>query len=169
LSKQLYVSSLSSYYIFYLIDKFGVSTQGAQFYSSSSLPAMRPAPILRRPLGAASAASNHLVLDPRCAAVHAGAPYAGLFASAVLTVFIGPDLSSATSSIIVSRRTLMPHALRHDLGRVLGVAFGIGGLAPPCSQARDHTGIAFVYQVCAFLAGAGIACGCSCEDAEAPH
>ena len=42
-SKQLYVSSLSSYYIFYLIDKFGVSTQAPSSISSSSLPRTRPA------------------------------------------------------------------------------------------------------------------------------
>ena len=73
-SKQLYVSSLSSYYIFYLIDKFGVSTQGSPALSLHLPRRQRGRGVLRRaarrPL---RPQIRHLVFDPRRAAVHAGA------------------------------------------------------------------------------------------------
>ena len=81
----------------------------------------------------------------------------GLFASAVLTVFIGLILSSATSSIIVFAQELMPHRFGMISGVFFGVAFGIGGLgAAVLGKLADHTGIAFVYQVCAFLPAIGL-------------
>ena len=84
-------------------------------------------------------------------------PYAGLFASAVLTVFIGLIISSATSSIIVFAQELMPHRFGMISGVFFGVAFGIGGLgAAALGKVADHTGIAFVYQVCAFLPAIGL-------------
>ena len=84
-------------------------------------------------------------------------PYAGLFASAVLTVFIGLIISSATSSIIVFAQELMPHRFGMISGVFFGVAFGIGGLgAAVLGKVADHTGIDFVYQVCAFLPAIGL-------------
>ena len=84
-------------------------------------------------------------------------PYAGLFGSAVLTIFIGLIISSATSSIIVFAQELMPHRFGMISGVFFGVAFGIGGLgAAVLGKVADHTGIAFVYQVCAFLPAIGL-------------
>ena len=84
-------------------------------------------------------------------------PYAGLYASAVLTVFIGLIISSTTSSIIVFAQELMPHRFGMISGVFFGVAFGIGGLgAAVLGEVADHTGIAFVYQVCAFLPAIGL-------------
>ena len=73
-SKQLYVSSLSSYYIFYLIDRFQVSTQAAQFYLFIFLAANAAGAFFGGPLGDRFGRKYvHLVLDSRRAAVHAGA------------------------------------------------------------------------------------------------
>ena len=84
-------------------------------------------------------------------------PYAGLYASAVLTVFIGLIISSTTSSIIVFAQELMPHRFGMISGVFFGVAFGIGGLgAAVLGKVADHTSIAFVYQVCAFLPAIGL-------------
>ena len=81
----------------------------------------------------------------------------GCVGSAVLTVFIGLILSSATSSIIVFAQELMPHRFGMISGVFFGVAFGIGGLgAAVLGKLADHTGIAFVYQVCAFLPAIGL-------------
>ncbi len=88
-SKQLYVSSLSSYYIFYLIDSSAYRRKARSSISSSSWPPMPSAPIsaaARRPLWPQI---HHLDLDPWRAAFTLALPYAGLAASAVLTVFIG--------------------------------------------------------------------------------
>ena len=80
-----------------------------------------------------------------------------LLGSAVLTVFIGLILSSATSSIIVFAQELMPHRFGMISGVFFGVAFGIGGLgAAVLGKLADHTGIAFVYHLCAFLPAIGL-------------
>ena len=75
----------------------------------------------------------------------------------MLTVFIGLILSSATSSIIVFAQELVPHRFGMISGVFFGVAFGIGGLgAAVLGKLADHTGIAFVYHLCAFLPALGL-------------
>jgi MFS transporter, FSR family, fosmidomycin resistance protein len=157
-SKQLYVSSLSSYYIFYLIDKFGVSTQSAQMYLFVFLAANAVGAFIGGPVGdrfgrkyaiwasVLGALPFTLVL-----------PYVGLHVGAVLTVFIGLILSSTTSSIIVFAQELVPHRFGMISGVFFGVAFGIGGLgAAALGKLADHTSIEFVYQVCAYLPAIGL-------------
>jgi FSR family fosmidomycin resistance protein-like MFS transporter len=157
-SKQLYVSSLSSYYIFYLIDKFGVSTQAGQFYLFIFLAANAIGAFLGGSLGDRFGRKYVIWFSVLGALPFTLAlPYVGLHASAVLTVFIGLILSSTTSSIIVFAQELMPHRFGMISGVFFGVAFGIGGLgAAVLGKVADHTGIAFVYQVCAFLPAIGL-------------
>jgi FSR family fosmidomycin resistance protein-like MFS transporter len=157
-SKQLYVSSLSSYYIFYLIDKFQVSTQAAQLYLFIFLAANAAGAFFGGPLGDRYGRKYVLWFSILGALPFTLAlPYAGLVGSAVLTVFIGLILSSATSSIIVFAQELMPHRFGMISGVFFGVAFGIGGLgAAVLGKVADHTGIAFVYHLCAFLPALGL-------------
>jgi MFS transporter, FSR family, fosmidomycin resistance protein len=156
-SKQLYVSSLSSYYIFYLIEKFGVSTQTAQLYLFIFLAANAVGAFFGGPLGDRFGRKYVIWFSIRGALPFSLAlPYAGLFGSAVLTIFIGLIISSATSSIIVFAQELMPHRFGMISGMFFGVAFGIGGPgAAVLGRVADRTGIAFVYQVCAFLPAIG--------------
>jgi FSR family fosmidomycin resistance protein-like MFS transporter len=157
-SKQLYVSSLSSYYIFYLIDKFGVSTQAAQLYLFIFLAANAVGAFFGGPLGDRFGRKYIIWLSILGALPFTLAlPYAGLFGSAVLTIFIGLIISSATSSIIVFAQELMPHGFGMISGVFFGVAFGIGGLgAAALGRVADHMGMPFVYQVCAFLPAIGL-------------
>ena len=157
-SKQLYVSSLSSYYIFYLMDKFGVSTQAAQLYLFIFLASNAVGAFFGGPIGDRFGRKYVIWFSILGALPFTLAlPYAGLFASAVLTVFIGLIISSATSSIIVFAQELMPHRFGMISGVFFGVAFGIGGLgAAALGRVADHTGIAFVYQVCSFLPAIGL-------------
>jgi MFS transporter, FSR family, fosmidomycin resistance protein len=157
-SKQLYVSSLSSYYIFYLIDKFGVSTQAAQFYLFIFLASNAAGAFFGGPLGDRFGRKYVIWFSILGALPFTLAlPHVGLFASAVLTVFIGLILSSATSSIIVFAQELMPHRFGMISGVFFGFAFGIGGLgAAVLGKVADHAGIAFVYQVCALLPAIGL-------------
>ena len=84
-------------------------------------------------------------------------PYAGLSRSAWLNLVIGLIVPSATSSIIVFAQELMPHRFGMISGVFFGVAFGIGGLgAAVLGEVADHTGIAFVYQICAYLPAIGL-------------
>jgi MFS transporter, FSR family, fosmidomycin resistance protein len=157
-SKQLYVSSLSSYYIFYLIDRFQVSTQAAQLYLFIFLAANAAGAYFGGPLGDRFGRKYIIWFSILGALPFTLAlPYAGLAASAVLTVIIGLILSSATSSIIVFAQELMPHRFGMISGVFFGVAFGIGGLgAAVLGRLADHTGIAFVYHLCAFLPALGL-------------
>ena len=157
-SKQLYVSSLSSYYIFYLIDRFGVSTQAAQFYLFVFLAANAAGAFFGGPLGDRFGRKYVIWFSILGALPFTLAlPYAGLVTSAVLSVFIGLILSSATSSIIVFAQELMPHRFGMISGVFFGFAFGIGGLgAAVLGKLADHTGIAFVYHLCAFLPAIGL-------------
>jgi FSR family fosmidomycin resistance protein-like MFS transporter len=75
----------------------------------------------------------------------------------VLSVFIGLIIASTTTSIIVFAQELVPHRFGMISGVFFGVAFGIGGLgAAVLGKLADHTSIAFVYQVCAFLPAIGL-------------
>ena len=97
ISKQLYVSSLSSYYIFYLIDKFGVSTQTAQLYLFIFLAANAIGAFFGGPLGDRFGRKYVIWFSILGALPFTLAlPYAGLVTSAVLTVFIGLIVSSTT-------------------------------------------------------------------------
>jgi FSR family fosmidomycin resistance protein-like MFS transporter len=157
-SKQLYVSSLSSYYIFFLIEKFGVSTQTAQIYLFIFLAANAAGAFFGGPLGDRFGRKYVIWFSILGALPFTLAlPYAGLLASAVLTVVIGLIISSATSSIIVFAQELMPHRFGMISGVFFGVAFGIGGLgAAVLGRVADQMGMPFVYQVCAFLPAIGL-------------
>jgi len=157
-SKQLYVSSLSSYYMFYLIEKFDVSTQAAQLYLFVFLAANAVGAFFGGPLGDRFGRKYVIWFSILGALPFTLAlPYAGLYTGAVLTVLIGLVLSSTTSSIIVFAQELMPHRFGMISGVFFGVAFGIGGLgAAVLGKVADHTGIAFVYQICAFLPVIGL-------------
>jgi FSR family fosmidomycin resistance protein-like MFS transporter len=157
-SKQLYISSLSSYYIFYLIDRFGVSTQAAQLYLFVFLAANAIGAFFGGPVGDRFGRRYVIWFSILGALPFTLAlPYAGLVGSAVLSVFIGLILSSATSSIIVFAQELVPHRLGMISGVFFGFAFGIGGLgAAALGKLADHTSIAFVFQVCSVLPALGL-------------
>ncbi|WP_375157207.1 MFS transporter [Bradyrhizobium sp. RDT46] len=157
-SKQLYVSSLSSYYIFYLMDRFGVSTQAAQIYLFIFLAANAVGAFLGGPLGDRFGRKIVIWISILGALPFTLAlPYAGLVGSAVLSIVIGLIISSTTSSIIVFAQELVPHRFGMISGVFFGVAFGIGGLgAAVLGKLADHTSIEFVYQVCAYLPAIGL-------------
>jgi MFS transporter, FSR family, fosmidomycin resistance protein len=157
-SKQLYVASLSSYYIFYLIDRFGISTQAAQVYLFVFLAANAAGTYFGGPLGDRFGRKIVIWISIVGALPFTLAlPYAGLYASAVLTVLIGLIISSTTSSIIVFAQELVPHRFGMISGVFFGVAFGIGGLgAAVLGELADHTSIAFIYKICSFLPAIGL-------------
>lgn len=157
-SKQLYVSSLSSYYIFYLMDRFGVSTQAAQIYLFIFLAANAIGAFFGGPLGDRFGRKIVIWFSIVGALPFTLAlPHAGLVGSAVLSVIIGLIISSTTSSIIVFAQELVPHRFGMISGVFFGVAFGIGGLgAAVLGKVADYTSIEFVYQICAFLPAIGL-------------
>jgi FSR family fosmidomycin resistance protein-like MFS transporter len=152
-SKFFYMASLSSYYTFYLIDKFGMSTQDAQLHLFLFLGAVAAGTIIGGPVGDRFGRKyviwfSILGVFPFTAVL----PYADLFWTSCLTVVIGFILASAFSAIIVYAQELVPGKIGAISGLFFGFAFGLGGLgAAALGVLADATSIGFVYKVCSFL------------------
>lgn len=157
-SKYFYMASLSSYYTFYLMHRFGVSVEAAQIYLFVFLGAVAAGTLAGGPVGdrigfKAVIWASILGVVPFTLAL----PYASLFWTAVLTVPIGVVLASAFSAIIVYAQELLPSRVGTVAGLFFGFAFGMGGLgAAVLGVLADRTSIEYVYQVCSFLPLVGL-------------
>ena len=152
-SKYFYLASLSSYYTFYLINRFSVSVQSAQLYLFLFLAAVALGTIVGGPLG--DRFGRKYVIWASILGVLPFTlllPHANLFWTAVLTVPIGMILASAFPAIVVYAQELMPGKTGTVAGLFFGFAFGMGGVgAAVLGKIADAYGINAVYQMCAFL------------------
>lgn len=157
-SKTFYTASIGSYYTFFLIQKFGITTQASQIYLFLFLGASAVGVFFGGPLGDRFGRKYVIWFSIIGALPFTLAlPYVGLFSSAVLSILIGFIISSATPAIIVYAQELMPHRLGMISGLFYGMAFGFGGVgAAVLGQVADWKGITFVYQICAFLPAIGL-------------
>jgi FSR family fosmidomycin resistance protein-like MFS transporter len=157
-SKYVYLTSLSSYYTFYLIDRFGVSVKTAQLCLFVFLGAVAVGTVAGGPIG--DRMGRKLVIWFSIFGVlpfTLALPYVGLVATILLTVVIGLVLSSAFSAIIVFGQELMPTRVGTIAGLFFGFAFGISGLAAAgLGLLADHTSIGFVYRLCGFMPAFGL-------------
>ncbi|RQP21500.1 MFS transporter [Piscinibacter terrae] len=152
-SKYFYVAGLSSFYTFYLIDRFGLSVQSAQLHLFIFLFASAIGTVAGGPIG------DRIGRKPVIWASILGVapfalllPHANLFWTTALTVAIGLVLSSAFSAILVYAQELMPGKVGMVSGLFFGFAFGMGGLgAAVLGLLADRTSIAFVYEAIAYL------------------
>jgi FSR family fosmidomycin resistance protein-like MFS transporter len=157
-SKYIYLVSLSSYYTFYLIHRFGVSVQASQIDLFIFLGAVAAGTILGGPIGDRVGRKwviwfSILGTLPFTLAL----PFANLFWTVVLTVIIGATLASAFPAIIVYAQELLPGNIGMVSGLFFGLAFGIAGIGAALLGAlADRTSIEFVYRVCAFLPAVGL-------------
>jgi FSR family fosmidomycin resistance protein-like MFS transporter len=157
-SKYFYLASLSSYFTFYLISKFGVSVQAAQLHLFAFLAAVAAGTILGGPIG------DRIGRKPVIWASILGVlpfslllPHANLFWTGVLAVSIGLILASAFSAIVVYAQELVPGRVGLISGVFFGFAFGMGGVgAAVLGQLADRIGIEGVYGLCAFLPAIGL-------------
>jgi FSR family fosmidomycin resistance protein-like MFS transporter len=160
-SKYFYLASLTSYYTFYLIQKFGVSVKSAQVLLFVFLGAVAAGTIAGGPIG--DRIGRKYVIWCSILGVLPFSlmlPYANLFWTAILTVVIGLVLASAFSAILVYAQELVPGNVGMISGLFFGFAFGMGGLgAAVLGQLADHTSIQFVYKVCSFLPLIGLLTG----------
>jgi MFS transporter, FSR family, fosmidomycin resistance protein len=157
-SKSLYTVSLSSYYTFYLIEKFQLSTQTAQFYLFVFLAAQASGVFFGGPIGDRIGRKYVIWFSILGALPFSLAmPHAGLLGGAICSALAGFIMASATSAIIVFAQELMPHRFGLISGLFFGFAFGFGGLgAALLGRIADGMGINFVYQLCAFLPAIGL-------------
>jgi MFS transporter, FSR family, fosmidomycin resistance protein len=152
-SKNVYTSSLSSYYTFYLIEKFQLSVPHAQYMLFGFLGAVAAGTFAGGPIGDRFGCKPVIWFSILGAFPFAlMLPYAGLLWTGILSVAIGLILASAFSAIIVYAQELLPGRIGLVAGMMFGFSFGLGGLgAAALGRMADVTGIETVYHVCSFL------------------
>lgn len=152
-SKYFYVAGISTFYTFYLIEKFGLSVRGAQVHLFVFLFASALGTLVGGPLGDRIGRKPVIWVSILGVAPFALLlPHADLFWTTVLTIVIGLVLSSAFSAIVVYAQELMPGRVGMVSGLFFGLAFGMGGIgAALLGELADWTSIEFVYHVCSFL------------------
>lgn len=152
-SKNVYSASLSSYYTFYLIHKFGLGVQTAQiflfvFLTSLVIGTLAGGWISDRIGRIPVIWFSILGVFPFTLAL----PFAGLTGTLVLSVMIGLIMASAFSAILVYAQDLVPGKVGMIAGLFFGFSFGLGGLgAAALGQIADWTSIDTVYRICSFL------------------
>ena len=152
-SKYFYLACLTNYYTFYLIHKFHLSIQGAQFHLFLFLFAVALGTILGGPIG--DRYGRKLVIWVSILGVAPftiALPHANLFWTGVLTVVIGVILASAFSAILVYAQELVPGKVGLIAGLFFGLAFGMAGIGSAVlGELADRKSIEYVFQLCAFL------------------
>jgi MFS transporter, FSR family, fosmidomycin resistance protein len=152
-SKNVYSASLGSYYTFYLIDKFHLPVQTAQFYLFAFLAGIVVGTL------AGGAVGDRVGRIPVMWFSILGAlpfalllPHASLFWTGILAVVIAMIMASAFSAILVYAQELLPGRVGLAAGMFYGFSFGLGGLgAAALGKLADLTSIATVYRLCPFL------------------
>jgi len=152
-SKFVYLTSMTTYYTFYLIHHFQVSVKTSQLLLFVLLFSVALGTIAGGPVGDRIGRKrviwgSILGVAPFSLAL----PHVGLTGTVILTVFIGMILSSAFSAILVYAQELVPGKVGLVAGLFFGLAFGVAGIGSAAlGHLADHTGIEFVFEVCAFL------------------
>ena len=157
-SKYFYVAGLSSFYTFYLMEKFGLSVQSAQVHLFVFLFASALGTLVGGPVGDRMGRKPVIWVSILGVAPFALLlPHANLFWTTTLTIVIGLILSSAFSAIVVYAQELMPGKIGMVSGLFFGFAFGMGGLgAAVLGVLADRTSIEFVYHAIAYLPLLGV-------------
>ncbi|MGA2691620.1 MAG: MFS transporter [Opitutaceae bacterium] len=152
-SKYFYLVSLSNYYTFYLIQRFNLSIQGAQYLLFVFLASVALGTILGGPLG--DRFGRKIVIWVSILGIAPFSivlPHVGLGATVALSVLIGLILASAFSAILVYAQELVPGRVGMISGIFFGLAFGCAGIASAAlGRLADLTSIGFVFDVCGFL------------------
>jgi MFS transporter, FSR family, fosmidomycin resistance protein len=152
-SKYVYLVSLTSYYTFYLIDRFHVSVPASQIYLFVFLFAVAAGTIIGGPVGDRIGRKKVIwVSILGVAPFSLLLPHVGLTATAILSVCIGLILASAFSAILVYAQELVPGNVGLIAGLFFGIAFGIAGIGSAVlGKIADHVGIVRVFEGCAYL------------------
>jgi FSR family fosmidomycin resistance protein-like MFS transporter len=152
-SKYVYLTSMTTYYTFYLIHHFQASVRTSQLLLFVFLFSVALGTIIGGPVGDRIGRKRVIwVSILGVAPFSLLLPHAGLTGTVILTVFIGTILASAFSAILVYAQELVPGKVGMIAGLFFGLAFGIAGIGSAAlGQLADHTSIEFVFNLCAFL------------------
>lgn len=157
-SKVVYLSSLTNYYMFYLMHRFGLTVYSAQLHLFLFLGAVAAGTFAGGPIG--DRIGRRAVIWVSILGTLPFSlllPHVGLAATTGLSILIGLILSSAFSAIVVFAQELLPGHIGAVAGLFFGLSFGLGGLgAAALGMLADRAGLDAVYQVCAFLPAIGL-------------
>ena len=157
-SKYIYLTSMTNYYTFYLIQKFQLTVQQSQYFLFIFLFAVAAGTIIGGPVGDRIGRkrviwASILGIAPFTLAL----PYANLVWCGILTAIIGIIMASAFSAIVVYAQELVPGNVGMIAGLFFGLAFGLAGIGSAVlGKLADITSIYFVFEICAFLPLLGI-------------
>lgn len=157
-SKFVYMACMHSFYTFYLIDKFGISTRDSQIYLFILLGSVAIGTFAGGPIGDRIGRKSVIWFSilgtlPFSLAL----PHLNLFWTVALTVPIGLILSSAFSAMVVYAQELMPGRIGMISGLFFGLAFGSGGLgAAILGTIADNTSLQFIFELCSVLPAIGL-------------
>jgi len=157
-SKTFYSASLNSYYTFYLMGRFGVDVETAQFALFVFLVSAPIGALLGGWLG------DRIGRQPIIWVSILGAlpfsialPHVGFHATIALAFVIGLIMSSSFSAILVYAQDLLPGRVGLVAGVFFGFSFGLGGIgAAALGELADRTSLETVYSICAFLPAIGL-------------
>ena len=152
-SKFIYLASMTSYYTFYLMERFQISVQQSQLYLFLFLVSGVVGTLVGGPLGDRIGRKQVIWLSIFGVTPFALAlPYVGLTGTALLSVCIGLVMSSAFPAILVFATELLPGKVGLISGLCFGLAFGLAGIGSAAlGKLADATSIQFVMQTCSYL------------------
>ena len=152
-AKYIYMASMQNYYMFYTMDKFGVSLHQAQLLLFLYLGGIALGTVFGGPLGDRIGARTVIWVSilgvfPFTVVL----PYTSLHVTAVLTVIIGMILASAFPAIVVFAQELMPGKVGTIAGLFFGLSFGIGAIsAAALGKVMDVIGAQAMFEICSFM------------------
>ena len=162
LSKYFYLAAMTSYYTFYLIERFGITVPAAQIYLFVFLFAVAAGTIIGGPVGDRIGRrkviwASILGVAPFTLVL----PYTGLHGTVALSIVIGVVLASAFSAILVYAQELMPGRVGFVAGLFFGLAFGMAGIGSALlGWLADLTNIEYVFRVAGYLPLLGLLAVC---------
>ncbi len=152
-SKFVYVASLTDYYTFYLMERFGMPIQGAQLRLFLLLAAVAVGTFVGGPLGDRFGRKRVIwgsILG--VAPFTLWLPHAGQATVGILSVIIGLVLASAFSAILVYAQELLPGRVGFVAGLFFALAFGIAGIGSAVlGQLADAYSITYIFRICSYL------------------
>ncbi len=160
-SKYIYLASITNYYTFYLMHRFGLTTQSAQVCQFVFFAAVATGTVIGGPVGDRIGRkkviwASILGVLPFTLAL----PYVGIEMTIALSIVIGVIISSAFPAIVVYAQELIPGRTGMISGVFFGLIFGVGGIgAAVLGSLADRSGIEFVYQLCSYLPLIGLLTG----------
>ncbi len=158
ISKNGYTAAFTSYYTFYLIQRFGIEVQLSQIMLFLYLVVGAVGVILGGMIGDRIGRDRVIWLSILGSLPFAlMLPYADLFWTGVLSVIVSFIMASAFSAILIYAIDLVPHRVGLVGGLFYGLSFGLGGVAAAAIGAlADQIGIIPVFKICAWLPALGL-------------